>query len=274
MEKQHAIALSFNDLVFENRNKSYGAYQLRQSYNAHLRRATFIGGGFFIAVFLLLSHLFGYVPDPIQDFIDKKIAEPTVVQDIPILTPKLPQPPAQPKTSVSTADVREMEVVKEEQATPNEKLTRIDEIGEREISSANQEGTAVADLFIDPNAKTGKENGMLISEPAVETIFLTAEEMPTFPGGHAALAKFLSRNLRFPNSAQRNGISGLVYVSFVINRDGVVTDVKILKGIEENCDAEASRVVAKMPNWNPGRQNGRNVSVRYSIPIRFTMQTE
>ena len=96
--------------------------------------------------------------------------------------------------------------------------------------------------------------------------------MPAFPGGDAALARFLSRNLRFPASAQRNDVSGLVYVSFVISRDGAVTDVKILKGVEEACDAEAVRVVGKMPNWNPGRQNGRSVSVRYSIPIRFAVQ--
>ena len=273
MEKQHAIALSLNDLVFENRNKRYGAYQLRQSYENHLRRAAFIGTGFFVAVFLLLSHLFGYVPetDLFKEITDGKIKLEEV-----ILTPiQTPQPPLSepPKIKVATADVREMEVVKADQAMPIEKLTRVDDIGEREISGENQEGGPAAfDLFVDPNAKTGVGNGLLTPEPAAETIFLTAEQMPAFPGGDAALARFLSRNLRFPASAQRNDVSGLVYVSFVISRDGAVTDVKILKGVEEACDAEAVRVVGKMPNWNPGRQNGRSVSVRYSIPIRFAVQ--
>ena len=274
MEKQHAIALSLNDLVFENRNKRYGAYQLRQSYENHLRRAAFIGTGIFVAVFLLLSHLFGYVPEAetittICNY--PAFDEPYEVAEIAKPEVNLPKPPqAKP---VATVAFVELTPGKIEEINEDDRLTMVDELDGRAIGSLTQDGDFAGDnASLGFSDKDGGSGETITPEPAAETIFLAAEQMPAFPGGDAALARFLSRNLRFPASAQRNYVSGLVYVSFVISRDGAVTDVKILKGVEEACDAEAVRVVGKMPNWNPGRQNGRSVSVRYSIPIRFAVQ--
>ncbi len=273
MEKQHAIALSLNDLVFENRNKRYGAYQLRQSYENHLRRAAFIGTGVFVAVFLLLSHLFGHTPEveiiPYNTCHGFNFDEPYQVTEIAQPEVKLPKPPqAKP---VATVAFVELTPGKIEEINEDDRLTIVDELDGRAIGSVTQEGDFAGENsplgFLDKDGGSGET---ITPEPAAETIFLTAEQMPAFPGGDAALARFLSRHLRFPASAQRNDVSGVVYVSFVISRDGAVTDVKILKGIEEDCDAEAVRVVSKMSNWNPGRQNGRSVSVRYAIPIRFT----
>ncbi len=272
MEKQHAIALSLNDLVFENRNKHYGAYQLRQSYENHLRRAAFMGTGIFVAVFLLLSHLFGHAPEveiiPYNTCHGFNFDEPYKVTEIAQPEVKLPKPPK--AKLVATVAFVELTPGKIEKANEKDRPTRLDELDGRAIGSVTQEGDFAGENSpLGFSDKDGGSGETITPEPAAETIFLTAEQMPAFPGGDAALAQFLSRHLRFPASAC---VSGVVYVSFVISRDGAVTDVKILKGIEEYCDAEAVRVVSKMPNWNPGRQNGRSVSVRYAIPIRFAMQ--
>ncbi len=103
-------------------------------------------------------------------------------------------------------------------------------------------------------------------------IFMVVEKMPSFPGGEAALRKYLSKNVKFPAIAQENGIQGRVYVEFVVNKDGKIVDVKILKGVDRSLDEEALRVVRSMPPWEPGEQRGKAVRVSYRIPINFTLR--
>ncbi len=164
-----------------------------------------------------------------------------------------------------------MQVGTEEEATPNENLIHVDEIGDREISNETHDGPiSTTDLMIDPSVKTSGFG--LLDEPSNDPIgFASVEQKPEFPGGDKELVKFLSKNLHFPNSAQQRGISGVVYVNFVINSIGEVTNIQLSKGIDDECDKEALRVTGKMPNWKPGRQNGRAVSVRYSLPLRFSI---
>ena len=97
------------------------------------------------------------------------------------------------------------------------------------------------------------------------------EEMPEFPGGAAALNKFLAENITYPSLAIDSGIQGKVIVDFVVRKDGKVTDVLLAKGIGFGCDEEALRVVKAMPLWKPGKQNGKFVSVSYRVPIKFTL---
>lgn len=91
-----------------------------------------------------------------------------------------------------------------------------------------------------------------------------------FPGGLKALSKFVKENLRYPDEAKENQVSGVVFVSFIVAADGTITDVTVAKGIGSGCDEEAVRVVKSMPKWKPGRQSGKNLPVRMSLPIRFT----
>ena len=93
--------------------------------------------------------------------------------------------------------------------------------------------------------------------------------MPEFPGGEAAMSQFINRTIRYPVIAQENGIQGRVVVQFVVNTDGKIVDVEVVRGVEESLDKEAVRVVKAMPPWNPGRQGGKNVRVKYTLPIRF-----
>lgn len=111
-------------------------------------------------------------------------------------------------------------------------------------------------------------------EEAVEEpeIFLIVEKMPSFPGGEGALVKYLSNNIKYPPIARENGITGTVYLTFVVDPSGAVKDVKVLRGIGGGCDEEAMRVVKAMPKWSPGQQRGKNVSVQYNLPVKFTLK--
>ncbi|MCB9193142.1 MAG: energy transducer TonB [Flavobacteriales bacterium] len=105
-----------------------------------------------------------------------------------------------------------------------------------------------------------------------EQIFTIVEQMPSFPGGEEELFKYLGKSIKYPQMAADAGISGVVYVTFVVDKDGKVKDAKVLRGIGGGCDEEALRVVNNMPPWTPGKQRGKPVKVQYNLPIRFTLK--
>ena len=142
------------------------------------------------------------------------------------------------------------------------------------IASVTQEGTSGATNAL-PIAKgngTGNGEG---TEPGTggNEIYEAAgiEAFPEFPGGMDAWAKFMQKNLKYPYAAQDAGVTGKVYISFVVEKDGSITDVKLVKGIGYGCDDEAIRVIKKSPRWKPGIQNKQNVRVRYNMPISYTI---
>lgn len=103
-------------------------------------------------------------------------------------------------------------------------------------------------------------------------VFFIVEDMPEFPGGMAALQKFIAQSIKYPVIAQENGIQGKVFVNFVVNTDGSVTNAKIARGVDPSLDKEALRVVMSLPKWKPGRQGGKPVRVSYTVPINFQLQ--
>jgi protein TonB len=105
-----------------------------------------------------------------------------------------------------------------------------------------------------------------------EEVFTVVEDPPTFPGGDAALFKYLGENIKYPAMAKDAGVSGVVFVTFKVGKDGGVSDVNVLRGIGAGCDEEAIRVVKSMPKWNPGKQRGKEVIVQFNLPIRFTLK--
>ncbi|MCW5900149.1 MAG: energy transducer TonB [Flavobacteriales bacterium] len=132
------------------------------------------------------------------------------------------------------------------------------------------EETVVEDMEIKEDTKV--EIIQRAEEVEEEQIFTIVEEMPSFPGGEAELFKYLGKNIKYPQMATDAGISGVVYVTFVVDRDGKIRDVKVLRGIGGGCDEEAVRVVKAMPPWKPGKQRGKPVTVQYNLPIRFTLR--
>lgn len=111
-----------------------------------------------------------------------------------------------------------------------------------------------------------------IDEIDDDAIFITPEQMPEFPGGETALFQFLRENVNYPTIASEMGIQGRVYVEFVIDKSGHVTNIKLLKGVDKHLDNEALRVINLMPNWTPGYQGGKAVNVSYRLPINFKQQ--
>jgi len=103
----------------------------------------------------------------------------------------------------------------------------------------------------------------------IDSIFEVVEESPSFPGGVAKLYEFLSKQLRYPEMAKENGIQGKVFVQFVVCKDGSIKDVKVIKSIHNTLDKEASRVVKRMPKWSPGKQRGKAVNTKFTLPIKF-----
>jgi periplasmic protein TonB len=134
------------------------------------------------------------------------------------------------------------------------------------------------DLIIDAEADETTEIQeyipIEIDEEVVEEapIFTVVESMPEFPGGLQELYNFLGNNIKYPVMAKESGIQGRVFVTFVVERDGSITDVRIIRGIGGGCDEEAIRVVESMPKWQPGKQRGKPVRVQYNLPVRFTLQ--
>lgn len=108
-------------------------------------------------------------------------------------------------------------------------------------------------------------------EAEEQKIFVVVEKMPEFPGGEEAMRRYLARNIRYPLIAQENGIQGRVICQFVVNSDGKIVDVQVVRGVEASLDEEAIRVIKSMPNWTPGKQGGKNVRVKYTLPIRFKL---
>ena len=157
----------------------------------------------------------------------------------------------------------------EEMKTQAELMQTNTAIGALDVkgNSDNGEILKVTQRVADEPVKPAEE------KPEVENkVFEVVEQMPSFPGGSAALMKYLSENIKYPVVAQENGVQGRVVVSFVVERDGSITDVKVARSVDPSLDREAMRVVRSMPHWIPGKQNGSAVRVKYNVPVSFRLQ--
>ena len=145
-----------------------------------------------------------------------------------------------------------------------------EEIEEEEVQSSEETNEAITG----PSAPvTGAVMGPTIiqEESDEDEIFQVVEEMPEFPGGEEALLKYLAKNIHYPERAREQGIKGTCVISFVINKDGTVVEPKLDKSLEPSCDNEAMRVIRTMPKWKPGKQRGKPVRVKYTVPVRFVL---
>lgn len=147
-----------------------------------------------------------------------------------------------------------------------------------ELTVVDNEEELDDELDIDTEAdeETMIEQTDIMIEEEVEEeepeIFMVVEQMPEFPGGQAELFKYISQNIQYPAIAKENGIQGKVFIQFVVGKDGSITNVTVLRGVDPSLDKEAVRVVKSMPKWKPGKQRGKPVYVRYQVPINFKLQ--
>jgi len=259
------------DLVFDHRNKAYGAYELRKNYGQTMVKA--IGLSFIVvALFVAASFVFRVKQGPVYKFnqVDLKkvdIAPPVEAKPKKADPPKSVDPPA-PAVQVKTTAIP-TRVVADNQPTIDPPA--IDQIN-GPIGSANVDGPDKGvDNQMDQGKVSGGGNG---PAPVDETIHNTGESLDVMPepvGGAAAWAKFLQKNLRFPGIAQESAVSGKVFMSFVIERDGSLSNIKVERGAGYGFDEEATRVLKLAKAWKPGMQNGQAVRVKYTIPINFQL---
>lgn len=163
-------------------------------------------------------------------------------------TPPPPPPPPEPETPEI------IEVVEEKVET---KL---------EIQVEDDQSQRQMQAYVPPPPPKPKQ------EEVTEEIFVVVENQPEFPGGNTAMMKFLSDNIKYPVIAQENGIQGRVICNFVVERDGSITDVQVVRGVDPTLDREAVRVIQQMPRWKPGKQRGQAVRVRFTLPVVFRLQ--
>jgi len=275
MEKVNPTSLTLDDIVFEHRNRAYGAYELRALYERNMARAATLAPLLLLLLVggpMLVSNLVkSFIPVEILDPLTcpPLLPPPNVLQDIEVIPAKRATPP--PAVRSNTIRYKPFEAVPDHTIPKDETPATTDMLKNAIAGPLTIDGEGEDLPLIDITDGTGEGTGAPVEVAGPPTEFLVVEEMPEFPGGQAAMLKFIGKHLRYPSSAQAKGISGIVYVTFVISPDGQVTKVEVIKGIDTACDQEAARVIGKMPAWKPGRQSGRNVPVRYSLPIRFSM---
>lgn len=260
METRALISHSWDDLVFDNRNRAYGAYLIRKAYTRRLLLSFGVSVAMAALVLLLptlLKEKSGVlVHPPLPRKGDHTLTEP------PIFIPRPMQPPASRPPASTHASNTTIRVVTEQVEEPST-------LTETFISSSEDgiEGSEGSDDVQVSGFNVPVEVPVVSTEPVV-----FAEVMPEYEGGMAELMKFVKRKLNYSAKMRRLGIDGTVYVSFVVNGDGSVSNVKVLRGIHRDCDEEAARVIAMLPGWKGGRQGGNPVAVKMVLPIKFALQ--
>ncbi len=277
MSKIDLISSDWVDLVFEGRNQAYGAYKLRKNTT---RRNIYA----MLAVVLLL--IVAFIILTVKNFVDEQRAKVAVTQVTELTA--LEQPKKKAEVKQKKVELEPEKVVervkssikftapvikKDNEVKPEEELKTQDElmntktaIGTFDVKGnddANGEVLKAKEVIAEPEPPKHEEENK---------VFDIVEQQPMFPGGPSALMKFLSENTKYPVVAQENGVQGRVTVQFVVEKDGSVSDVHVLRGVDPSLDKEAVRVVKSMPRWTPGKQNGITVRVNYRVPVLFRLQ--
>ncbi|PRY41896.1 outer membrane transport energization protein TonB [Spirosoma oryzae] len=266
---------TLDDIVFADRNKAYGAYDLRKTYPRTVTRALIIGGILFTLGVLTPTIITALTPEVEEQAMVEvdlmKIPPPPIDPN----EPPPPPPPPVEAPKVNTVKFLPPEVKPDQEVPEETPPPAVEELKEAVAAEKTQEGDPNAEEVIAaPEASVGptKVEVAVEAAPKVEEVFTVVEQQPEFTGGNAALGQYLQKNLRYPAAAQRANIAGRVFVSFVVNTDGSIQDVQVLKGLGFGTDEEAKRVVQGMPKWRPGKQSGRPVRVKFNLPINFTLE--
>ncbi|MDR0680315.1 MAG: TonB family protein [Dysgonamonadaceae bacterium] len=257
------------DLVFEGKNKRYGAYVLREeSGNRHLKALLIVAVVGLALVFLpkVISSVIPKAPDIIQteevnmvEF-NQEIPEEDQIKQI----ENVPPPPLLKETVQFTPPViKRDEEVKNEVVTQQELTDNKADISVKTVEGVKEGGVDIADL---------QDHKVVVQEEKKPEIFSHVEVPPSFPGGERELMKWLTENINYPVIAAEQGIQGRVILRFVVGPDGSVGSVEVQRSLDPSCDKEAVRVVKKMPKWIPGKQNGNAVYVYYTLPVLFKLQ--
>lgn len=262
------------DIIFEGRNQAYGAYALRRGTAKRYNIALIC---IIVAIIAIVgaAGLYQLANEGRDDVAMtevtqlSKLKQAEVKQKDKVIKIEKPQEIQQVKSSVKfTAPV----IKKDEEVDEKETLKTQDElmnakgsVSIADVEGNNEDGADIADL-----------KQIVVEAPPEEVVeekvFDVVEQMPDFPGGMSALMQYLSKHIKYPVIAEENGIQGRVIVTFVVEKNGSITDVQVIKSVDPSLDKEAVRVVKSMPHWIPGKQNGSAVRVKYTLPVTFRLQ--
>ena len=277
MTNTQLATASFDDIVFDGRNQGYGAYQLRALYQRHITRALVIATAIFalLVVFPLVAQLLKealpVAPPKVLDGGNILIAPPLTPDPI-TPTPAAAKPPVTPPQPPTMKNV--VPVVVDDKAAPKEsEVPNQDELRDKQSGLRTLEG--------DPNASNPNLEELLpekgnaaTTEVVDKRIYVSVEQMPELPGGggQTAIVTAIQRAVKYPPLALHNGVEGKVYVSFTVNEKGEIVDLRIVKGLGSGLDEETLRAIKSLPRFIPGKQNGREVSVSFTVPVTYRIQ--
>ena len=277
----------WTDIVFEGKNKEYGAYTLRQGSPKRHTSAVIIVLSVLAALVIFLVLAINGVFQPAEDDInaqgdmvavdvgqaEEEADEDEMVQEIPDIPEPEPEQVQQEDETTATQALTELALV--DTVEKDKEMKDMDDIKEDTRTLGNTDKEGIEDLSKQTIIETVVEKK---PEPVVEKKdegpinMAMVEQKPSFPGGDAEMMKWLGNNIVYPPVAAEEGVSGKVTVQFIVEKDGSVSNVKVVRGKHPALDAEAVRVVKKMPRWTPGRNNGAPVRVTYMLPVTFKLQ--
>jgi periplasmic protein TonB len=261
----NVVSPNRNEIVFEGRNREYGAYQIRRDYT---RTIALTIGGVALAAALLFGTKKLFDLKAASDS-DKEVKLENVQIDLtpPPVDEKEPPPPPPPPPPPVVETVKFVPPVIKEDAHEDEPPPPQEKLNDTQVSTQTQEGTG------DDNVIVPTETGNGPVEEKAPEIFTIVEEMPEFPGGAAAMMKYIQNTMQYPQMEREAGIQGKCYIKFVVEMDGSIGAAEILKGVPGGAglDKEALRVVRSMPKWKPGKNNGKPARVYFNLPISFKM---
>ena len=278
MSKIDLISNEWTDLVFEGRNQSYGAYKLRKTTGKR---------NLWALIIVALAAVLLYLGLQLQRMAEanKKVENTQAVALAKLNTEKKKEAKVEKKEIIRQEPEKVVEQVKSSvkfTAPIIKKDSEVKEEDEIKLDEVQKSDKAVGAFTVEGNDEVGgavlkAKEDIAAPEPpkhvVEETkIFTVVEQMPMFPGGDAALMGYLRDNMHYPTVAAENGVQGRVVVGFVVERDGSITDVNVLRSVDPSLDREAMRVVKAMPKWTPGKQNGSAVRVKYQVPVTFRLQ--
>ena len=274
------ISNEWSDMMFENRNKEYGAYVLRRQTG----RRNVIS---MVAVLLLFAAVMVFMIA--KNAYEAYQKEHAVMDQVTELSALTQQKKKEAKVERKEIPVRQEQqqvvekvkssvkftapvIKKDDEVKPEDELKSQDEIMNSKVAVG-----ALNVVGNDENGEVLKAKEVIATEPVKpkeeeNKVFDVVEQMPSYPGGMGALMQYLSSHIKYPAIAEENGIQGRVICTFVVERDGSITDVRIAKSVDPSLDKEAMRVVSSMPKWIPGKQNGSAVRVKYTLPVTFRLQ--
>jgi protein TonB len=263
----NVVSPSRNEIVFAGRNQSYGAYEIRRNYNRTVAMTVGI-----VAVTCLA--LFGAkvlfdMKSAADSAKDARLENVQIDLTPPPVDEKEPPPPPPPPPPPVVETVKFVPPVIKEDAHEDEPPPPQEKQSDTQVSTQTQEGNG------DENVVVPQETGNGPVEEKAPEIFTIVEQMPEPPGGIQAFYKYVANSIVYPAMAREAQISGKCHLKFVVESDGTISNVEVLKGVTgcSDCDKEAVRVIKAYPQkWTPGKQNGKAVRVYYNMPIRFEMK--